>query len=63
MKEQDTALARVAALKAMPTAELTEQWQALFDTSPPPYNRRLCFSIEAGPAWNSRMVLILLTKP
>jgi hypothetical protein len=40
MKDQDTVLARVAALKAMPTPELKEQWQALFDTPPPPYNRR-----------------------
>ena len=40
MNEQDTVLARVAALKAMPTAELRKQWQALFDTPPPPYNRR-----------------------
>ena len=40
MKEQDTVLARVAALKATPTAKLKEQWQALFDTPPPPYNRR-----------------------
>ena len=24
----------------MPTAKLKEQWQALFDTPPPPYNRR-----------------------
>ena len=40
MKEQDTVLARVAALKAMPTAKLKEQWQALFDMLPPPYNRR-----------------------
>src|SRR5436190_14807067 len=40
MKQQDTVLARVAALKAMPTPQLKEQWQALFDTPPPPYNRR-----------------------
>ncbi len=40
MKEKDTVLARVVALKAMPTPELKEQWQALFDTPPPPYNRR-----------------------
>jgi hypothetical protein len=40
MKERDTVLARVAALKAMPTPELKEQWQALFDTAPPRYNRR-----------------------
>lgn len=40
MKEQDTVLARIAALKAMPTPQLKEQWQALFETPPPPYNRR-----------------------
>ena len=40
MKQEDTVLARVAALKAMPTPQLKEQWQALFDTPPPPYNRR-----------------------
>src|SRR6188472_2401700 len=40
MKQQDTVLARVAALKSMPTPKLKEQWQALFDTPPPPYNRR-----------------------
>jgi site-specific DNA recombinase len=36
----DGVLARVAALKKMPTLELKEQWQKLFDTPPPPYNRR-----------------------
>lgn len=40
MKEQDSVLARVAALKSMATSELKEQWQALFETPPPPYNRR-----------------------
>ncbi|MFO1158472.1 MAG: DUF2924 domain-containing protein [Reyranellaceae bacterium] len=40
MKEHDTVLARVAALKSMATPELKEQWQALFETPPPPYNRR-----------------------
>jgi hypothetical protein len=40
MKEQDSVLARVAALKAMSTAELKKQWQALFDTPPPAFNRR-----------------------
>jgi len=32
-------LARVAALMAMSTPKLKEQWQALSDTPPPPYNR------------------------
>ncbi|HQS18448.1 DUF2924 domain-containing protein [Reyranella sp.] len=40
MKEQDTVLARVAALKATPTTKLKEQWTALFDRPAPPYNRR-----------------------
>ena len=36
----DSVLARVAALKGMPTPELKLQWQQLFDAPPPPYNRR-----------------------
>lgn len=36
----DSVLARVAALKATPTPELKGQWRKLFDTEPPPYNRR-----------------------
>jgi hypothetical protein len=36
----DTVLARLAALKAMPTPDLKRQWRALFDREPPPYNRR-----------------------
>ena len=40
MKEQETVLSRVAALKAMSTPKLQEQWRALCDTPPPPYNRR-----------------------
>lgn len=40
MKQQETVLARVAALKAMSTPALREQWRALFDTPAPLYNRR-----------------------
>ena len=36
----DSVLARVAALRGMPTPELKLQWQQLFDAPPPPYNRR-----------------------
>ena len=36
----DSVLARVVALKKMPTAELKQQWQQLFETQAPPYNRR-----------------------
>jgi hypothetical protein len=36
----DTVLARLAALKTTPTAELRKQWEALFETPPPLYNRR-----------------------
>ena len=40
MKDEDTVLARLAALKTTPTAKLREQWAELFETPPPPYNRR-----------------------
>ena len=36
----DNTLARVAALRTTPTPELKRQWRELFDTDPPPYNRR-----------------------
>lgn len=32
--------ARLAALKAMKTPELKAQWRELFDSEPPPFNRR-----------------------
>lgn len=32
--------ARLAALKTQSAPELREQWRALFDTEPPPFNRR-----------------------
>ena len=40
MKDHNTVLARIAALKTTPTTKLKEQWTALFNTPPPPYNRR-----------------------
>ncbi len=33
-------LARLAALKTTPTPDLKRQWRDLFETEPPPYNRR-----------------------
>ena len=33
-------LARLAALKTASTPELKQQWRQLFETEPPPYNRR-----------------------
>jgi hypothetical protein len=36
----DTVLARLAALKTQPIASLKQQWRDLFETEPPPYNRR-----------------------
>jgi hypothetical protein len=36
----DTVLARVAALKTLPMPALKQQWRDLFDTEPPPFNRR-----------------------
>ena len=40
MMMNDSVLARVAALKKMPTAELKQQWQQLFEAQAPPYHRR-----------------------
>ena len=36
----DTVLAQLAALKGAPASALKTKWRALFDTEPPPYNRR-----------------------
>jgi hypothetical protein len=36
----DTIPARLAALKAMPMPDLKAQWRELFETEPPPFNRR-----------------------
>jgi hypothetical protein len=36
----DAIPARLAALKATPTTELKQQWRELFETEPPPFNRR-----------------------
>jgi hypothetical protein len=40
MIENDSVLAQIAALKTMPAPELRKQWQRLFDSPPPRYNRR-----------------------
>jgi hypothetical protein len=36
----DTVLAQLAALKDMPTPALKAKWRDLFESAPPPYNRR-----------------------
>ena len=36
----DTVLTRVAALKTLPIPKLKQQWRDLFESEPPPYNRR-----------------------
>jgi len=36
----DSVLTRVAGLKALPIPHLKQQWRELFETEPPPYNRR-----------------------
>ena len=36
----DTVLTRVAALKTLPIPQLKQQWRDLYETEPPPYNRR-----------------------
>jgi hypothetical protein len=36
----DTVLAQLAALKTAPIGTLKQKWRDLFETEPPPYNRR-----------------------
>jgi hypothetical protein len=36
----DTVLTRIAALKLLPIPQLKQQWRDLFESEPPPYNRR-----------------------
>jgi hypothetical protein len=36
----DTVLAQIAALKTAPIVALKQKWRDLFDSEPPPYNRR-----------------------
>ena len=40
MTTHDPIPARLAALKTTPTPELKAQWRDLFDSEPPPFNRR-----------------------
>ncbi len=40
MKAADRVLQKLAALKTVPITALKQQWRDLFETEPPPYNRR-----------------------
>lgn len=40
MTRPDSIPARLAALKTAPTSDLKQQWRDLFDSDPPPFNRR-----------------------
>ena len=40
MTHNDPIPARLAALKTTPTPDLKKQWRDLFDSEPPPFNRR-----------------------
>ena len=40
MTPHDPIPARLAALKTTPTPDLKKQWRELFDSEPPPFNRR-----------------------
>lgn len=40
MTEHDPIPARLVALKTLPMVELKAQWRDLFETEPPPFNRR-----------------------
>ena len=49
----DSILMRVAALKALPIPALKQQWRELFETEPPPYNRRF---LEHRLAYGTRLI-------
>ena len=40
MNKPDPIPARLVALKTTPTSDLKQQWRELFDSEPPPFNRR-----------------------
>ena len=40
MTKQDPIPARLAALETTSTPDLKQQWRELFDSEPPPFNRR-----------------------
>ena len=40
MNKPDPIPARLAALKTTPTPDLKKQWRDLFESEPPPFNRR-----------------------
>jgi hypothetical protein len=44
----DPVLTQLAALKGAAANALKEKWRALFDTEPPPYNRRFLESRSAS---------------
>ena len=47
MTKPDPIPARLAALKTTPTLDLKQQWRDLFETEPPPFNRRYLESCMA----------------
>ncbi len=56
MNSHDPIPARLAALKAMKTPDLKAQWRELFDSEPPPFNRRnlesrLAYRIQEPSLW------------
>ena len=56
----DSIPARLAALKTIPFPELKAQWRELFETDPPPYNRR---SLENRLAYRIQEVAFGGLKP
>jgi hypothetical protein len=51
MNKPDPIPARLAALKTTPTPDLKKQWRDLFDSEPPPFNRRYLESRLAYRIW------------
>ena len=56
----DSVLARVAALKTAPTPALKSMWRDLFETEPPPYNRRF---LESRLAYRIQELAYGVIKP
>ena len=64
----DNVLARVVALKTTPIAELKQLWRDLFNTEPPPYNRRflenrLAYRLQELARWRDALGIPIQIHP
>jgi hypothetical protein len=70
----DNVLAQLAALQTAPIGALKQKWRELFETEPPPYNRRFlehrrptefksCFTVASRPKHSSILVSLRRILP